>query len=224
MKSSNYCIALTLAWLFGATTAAANVGDGWIVKITSKSGDHRSIVTLGAKSDATDAYDVLYDAPVYSSLTLPALSSRFPHPEWGRGDRDYLYDIRALAERQQWTFDTESEEFVGRDIELSWDVAALPSDYALTLTDTATGESVDMSEQAGYSYFNNGPRSFTVVAAQRAQTTVDGQTTTTPAPVSNSDTRVNLTGGSAGGGGPLHPLSLAALLLAWPLARSRRRR
>ncbi len=223
MKLSYHSLALCLALTLGATTAGASIDQGWVVKITSQSGDHRSTVTLGAHVDATDGYDPLYDAPVFSSLTLPALSARFSHPEWGRGDRDYLYDIRALSDRQQWTFDTESDEFTGRDIELSWDIAALPGDYDLTLTDAATGESIDMDTQSSYSYYNSGPRSFTVAALQRAQTATDAASPT-PAPSSNSGLSSSLASSNGSGGGPLDPLSLCAMLLAWPLAHRRRTR
>ncbi len=222
MKLSYHSLALSLALTLTATAAGANVDTGWIVKITSAAGDYRTTVTLGAYPDASDAYDAKYDAPVFSSLTLPPLSARFPHPEWGRSDRDFLYDIRSLTEKQRWSFDTESSEeaLVGRDISLSWDVASLPDDYALTLTDATTGESIDMGTQASYSYYNSGPRSFTVAALQRAQTT--DAASPAPAPASSSGVSSSLTSSSGSGGGPLDLLSLCAMLLAWPLARARR--
>ncbi len=230
MKLSDYRVyhglALGLALALSAAAASANVAGGWVVKITNTAGDFRTTVTLGAHPDASDAYDALYDAPVFSSLTLPPLAARFPHPEWGRSDSDYLYDIRALSDKQQWSFNTESEQYLDRDIQLSWDVAALPGDYALSLTDAATGESIDMGKESSYTYYNSGPRAFTVAAVKRAQTS-DAASPAASAPgagpVSNNDAANNLAS-SGGGGGPLDLFTLCALLLAWPLAFARRLR
>lgn len=199
-----------------AAPAGANVDEGWIVKITTATGDYRSIITLGSFADASDSYDVKYDAPVYSSsLTPPPISARFPHPEWGLTDTHYLYDIRAIAANQQWSFETESE-FFGRDVSLEWNLAELPADYALTLTDVTTGQSIDMSSQARYSFPNTGPRSFTVAA-------VSAVGSNPPAPTDGGQTTgVTPLAAAGGGGGSLEGVTLLALLLAWPVIARRR--
>lgn len=170
--------------------AGAGVNDGWVMKITAVTGDHRAVVTLGAYPDASDGYDAKYDAPVFlsKSITLPSVYARFSHPEWERAEQDYIYDIRSLAPWKEWVFEAESV-FADQDVKLEWDGSTLPEGYTLTLTDKATAQVVDMSKQSSYSYPNTGtPRSFTVVAQA-------GAGAGSPGPQASG------AGGGGGGGG-----------------------
>lgn len=134
----------------------------WTIKINSSVGEYKSGITLGEFADASDGYDIKYDAPAHTASA--AVVAYFDHPEWGLADTKFWYDIQSKGNTRQWTFNTDSN-LDGQELSLEWNFFNVPDGYQVTLTDTTTGQSVDMTSESSYSYVSGSLRKFTLSAA-----------------------------------------------------------
>lgn len=153
-KIKGIWIILLLALVFPATAVAA---DGWefhIVASTSAGAENK--ISLGQRENATDGFDGYYDVPAYVEGDI---SAYFPHDDWGQEASKYWRDIKALDDQKSWSFNVESSK---PTITLSWKKSKILGGYSIALTDTHTGESIDMTAKDKYSYANSGQRQFVV--------------------------------------------------------------
>ncbi len=153
-------LVLSLGLLHQQVHAAAS---DWSIKIKTSVGGYNSRITFGEFADATDGYDILYDAPAHTAPA--AVVAYFDHPEWGQDDTKFWYDIQSAGQTRQWTFYTDSN-LDGQALSFEWYFSNVPADYHITLTDVSTGQSVDMMTETSYSYVSGSLRQFTVTAVQ----------------------------------------------------------
>jgi len=109
--------------------------DGWVVQLkcytTAQGFDE--ITMLGTASDATDGYDILYDAPKPPPSPFGEVRLVFPHPEWNYSlGNDFAVDIRGALETDSsntWILHGQSSE----QVHLVWESSELPEDINLQL-------------------------------------------------------------------------------------------
>jgi hypothetical protein len=127
--------------------------DAWQadIKIGVQNAEIRLVV--GQSPDATDGIDGAYDIPallagdIQSCLILEG--------------KEYWKDIKSSSGNKTWDFTVESE-LAGKDINIKWNPARVPSDMKVMLTDMNTGTAMDMRSQSGYTYQNTGKRQFSI--------------------------------------------------------------
>jgi len=135
-----------------------------IIKATTASNAVNKL-SLGQKDNATDGFDGRYEVPAYVEGNI---SAYFPHDDWSEEASKYWRDIKGTGEEKSWDIRVESPQ-TDDVITLSWKSATIVDGINITLTDNATGESVDMTAAQSYSYTNSGPRGFTVNSAGLAE-------------------------------------------------------
>lgn len=126
----------------------------WILRLVAQTRDlvdaHNYI---GVSSRATDGNDITkapkppYMAPY---VNLGMVRAESPHTLFAQ-------DLRALGGTKSWdvAVDTDQEN---AEVALSWpEIRTLPRNVKLTLTDVATGQSVDLRNSSSYR-FNTGPK------------------------------------------------------------------
>jgi len=121
----------------------------WQVDLTAKADDTVSSVSLASSASATDGFDPLLDIEQPPQIeTDVVLSIESADLE----DESLMRDVRGVVEDQAtWRLVARTEG--ARDVTLNWgDLRALPREYAISLTDTQTGEVMSMRHQAVYSF------------------------------------------------------------------------
>jgi len=161
-RLSGRVILLAVIFSFALVQQQAHaITTDWTIKIKSSVGEYHSQITFGEFADASVGYDVKYDAPAHPAPA--AIMAYFPHSEWGLNDTQFWYDIKSQGQSREWTFFTDSN-LDGQELSLEWNSAVVPAEYKITLTDTSTGQSIDMKNKASYSYVSGSPRQFTITA------------------------------------------------------------
>ena len=115
---------------------------------------------IGAINTAEADYDAQDAVEPRRSLDENYTSLYFDKPGWGARAGRYANDIRPQSaqpgDTETWNFTIETSE-VGETVTLSWNASALPIDrFEFTLTDLATGQSINMGEQSNYTYTATG--------------------------------------------------------------------
>lgn len=127
------------------------------------------ISTFGVRLEASNDFDVQYDAPRppkspdnnYLELFFEHEGGNYP----GVLGKKYAKDFKAPG-NTIWNFKIESSK--NSELSLSWDkskVAVLPDTIKLTLMDLSTGNSMNMKTDSSYTFTYNGIRSFSVNAS-----------------------------------------------------------
>ena len=155
---------LTVALCMGLSASLMAAGTDWNIKLQASSGGAKSVaIGLGEYSDALDGYDRLYDGPAFPGSG--SVNLYFERSAWGLKNTRFWNEIKSLAPLQQWDFDANSGLY-NQNLTITWDLAKLPADYALTLGDGVSGAVVDMRAQSSYTYLNTGARRFLVTVEQ----------------------------------------------------------
>lgn len=139
----------------------------WQVNIIAE-GTHaqdRSL-TFGVKPDASEGFDLRYDEP---KPPVPPggkyVQAFFMHPDWVPilGSR-FTSDIQSPEGRKAWTFYVSASELM--DITLSWNIDQIlrdvPDSVKLELSDTRSGERIDMKTASSYEFSTKEARLFTI--------------------------------------------------------------
>lgn len=147
------CIISSLLLTLTATQTLA--APEWETRLTVRAGSGENRLSFGQRADATDGFDGQYDVPAMLGGTLNA------HFDLEAGT--YWRDIKGLQSGQPatWTLEVKST-LKAATVLVSWLNANLPE--GTILRDLTTGTQVDMKQQTSYSYSNDGPRQFQLVA------------------------------------------------------------
>ena len=127
------------------------------------------ISTLGVRLEASNDFDVQYDAPRppkspdnnYLELFFEHEGGNYP----GVLGKKYAKDFKAPG-NTVWNFKIESSK--NSELTLTWEkgkVAVLPDSIKLTLMDNATSNTVNMKADSSYTFTYNGIRSFAINAS-----------------------------------------------------------
>ncbi len=158
-------IMLIMALVMPLPTLAAHAD--WNVDISATAGATTTKITLGKHSAASDAHDLLYDAPAFNGSSASGDPAEvllyFDHADWGVSDTQFWFDIKAPGRQKQWDFKT-SSPLTNSSLTLEWDISALPNDYTLILTDVAGGATINMLTQTSYTLPDNNLRLLSVTA------------------------------------------------------------
>ncbi|MHB1399096.1 MAG: hypothetical protein ACYCYJ_10405 [Trichloromonadaceae bacterium] len=147
------CIISSLLLTLTATQTLA--APEWETRLTVRAGSGENRLSFGQRADATDGFDGQYDVPAMLGGTLNAHFDLEAGPYWR--------DIKGLQSGQPatWTLEVKST-LKAATVLVSWLNANLPE--GTILRDLTTGTQVDMKQQTSYSYSNDGPRQFQLVA------------------------------------------------------------
>lgn len=121
--------------------------DAWVVQLKcyTISQGFDEITLFGTATDATDGYDIPYDAPKPPRSPMGEVRLVFPHPEWNYPlGNDFAVDIRSALEADSshiWLLHGQSSE----DVELTWEANELPANIRLELIKN-DGALVDLLE------------------------------------------------------------------------------
>ncbi|MDH4226413.1 MAG: hypothetical protein OEV59_01470 [Deltaproteobacteria bacterium] len=148
-------------------SASPKVSDAkaiWLSDIWVRYNNDSARLMLGSAIHATDGFDGGgYDLYTTFMQGSPVMAY-FDHTSWGLDKTYYWVDIKDTNLPKQWEFSVVATNVAPHTI--NWIVNSVPGTVTLTLTDTATGQSVDMRAVDSYTYDNtsSAPRVFTVAA------------------------------------------------------------
>jgi len=152
-----------------ASTASSSTNDWSVRLIASSKGSVDGGNFFGVKMGSSDGYDLkdLQKPPAVSG----AVGLNFVRSEWGSRAAAYAQDIQsANGGRKVWNVVVTSPA-PNTDVTVSWpDIARVPRNYELTITDVATGtkslmrQSTNMRVNTG----TNGSRAFQIIAEPRS--------------------------------------------------------
>ncbi len=109
--------------------------DNWVVRLKCYTTHHGfdEITVLGTAADATEGYDIPYDAPKPPPSPLGEVRLVFPHPEWNYPlGSDFAVDIRssiAVDSSRIWHLHGVTEE----QVQLTWEATNLSNNIVLEL-------------------------------------------------------------------------------------------
>lgn len=144
----------------------------WKVPVKFKDGTNENVLYIGGSVGSTDGYDPLEEMDAYFGGNM---TSYFYHPEWGRSTDYYMADIRSINYPQEWTLYVQ-DNLTG-DVDVTWNLyharqAMVCRGLELIFIDPATGQSLQMTDGASYTYYNDASTSttmsFTITAMQTA--------------------------------------------------------
>lgn len=145
---------LAAVFLSGSNLAVAEIIDeplaGWEARLVVSAGTAKNKLVFGQMPGATDGYDGRFEVPAMLSGTVKAYFE-------GQGARLLWRDIKSLSGTKSWPLNIEAADG-NANITVKWSQSNIPVNYNVTLFDTATGSSVNMSSSSFYTYKNNGPR------------------------------------------------------------------
>ncbi|MCS6777945.1 MAG: S8 family serine peptidase [Chloroherpetonaceae bacterium] len=152
-------------WVTSARPGVSGPGS-WALRLEARVGsltDSQNFV--GMTTRATDGDD-LTKVPK-PPLPSPFVSLGISRPNAPDGLGLYAQDLRPIGGTRTWDLVVNTDQ-PNAEVTLSWpDVRAVPRNYRLTLTDRATGQTIDLRNQSSYRYNTGrsaGPRQFVLTA------------------------------------------------------------
>lgn len=141
------------AKIAATSRAVLQGGTGWSVNVRVRVGETRDEDNhIGVSSRAAEGFDGFKtEKPPAFGKSYTYLT--FNHPDWGARAGGYGVDVRSASTTSKtWEFTVQTTE-VKEGATLSWpNVAAVPRNTTLTLTDEATGQSRDMRTTSSYAW------------------------------------------------------------------------
>ena len=150
------CLVITGLILILAASGAVFAEDGWQADIHVRVLNAENRVVIGQMPDATDGIDGKYEVPAILAGDIKAFT-------W-TDDKTMWKDIKGICGSscvRTWDLMVDSA-LEGETIEVTWDSRSFPADASVTLVDTETGTSVNMLENSGYRYTNQGASQFRI--------------------------------------------------------------
>ncbi len=137
-------------------TAISEAGSEWQMSIKAKLNSAENTLFIGQSPDAGDSIDGIHDVPALLSGDIAAYMVLEGFEYW----KNIQGECSAPCSKV-WNVFIESDA-LDQTIELSWDPEGVPGSISMTLTDTATGNAVDMKTQQNILFENTGEREFII--------------------------------------------------------------
>lgn len=157
IKTIMTIIAVTIMFI---NVNMSTAGNSWEMSVKVKSGNAANRLIIGQRPDATDGIDGRYDVPALLAGDIKAYMSI--------ESDEYWKNIKASCITQckkAWNIFVESDSM--GQIDLSWDLSAIPDDISIILIDAETGDVMDMkTKQNEYIYNYMGGKKEFIVEAQ----------------------------------------------------------
>lgn len=137
----------------------STAGNSWEMSIKVKSGNAANRLIIGQKPDATDGIDGRYDIPALLAGDIKAYMSIESDEYWKN------IKVSCMSPcKKAWNIFVESDSM--GQIDLIWDLSAIPDNVSINLINVETGDVMDMkTTQNEYIYHNTeGKREFIVEA------------------------------------------------------------
>jgi hypothetical protein len=136
--------------------AVSEAGSKWEMSIKAKLNSAENTLVIGQSPDARDGIDGIHDVPALLSGDIAAYVELEGYEYWKNIQGECTAPCSTI-----WNIFIEAET-LGQTIELSWDPEGVPDSISMTLTDRATGNTVDMGSQQHISFENTGEREFII--------------------------------------------------------------
>jgi hypothetical protein len=149
-------IMTAIFWLLFFPMVSA--GESWQADIKVNVKDAENRLSIGQTPDAIDGWNARYDVPAILSGDIMAC---IEEPEGGKYWRKFKGSCGGQTCTKNWNVLVESD-LQGQIIKLNWNPSSFPPGMTMLLTDTATGEVINMQAQAQYSCLNGGKRRFQI--------------------------------------------------------------
>lgn len=165
-SSSGRAAAATAAARAASYAPTVSGSGSWSLRLTAQTSslvDTRNYIGMTTSAGRASAYATLPKAPAMT----PYVSLAIARPDLPAGF--YSQDLRPLGGAQSWNVAVSSDQ-KNADVVLTWpNIRSVARTNRLTLTDTVSGQTIDMRTQSSYR-FNTGAnaaaRSFTISAKQ----------------------------------------------------------
>ncbi len=138
----------------------STAGSDWEMNLKVKSGNAANRLIIGQRPDATDGIDGRYDVPALLAGDIKAYMSIESDEYWKN-----IKESCMIPCKKTWNIFVESDSM--GQIDLSWDLIAIPDDVSINLINVETGDVMDMkTKQNEYKYNYVGSKKEFIVEAQ----------------------------------------------------------